>query len=54
MPETSEEAVELLQKLLILHYMEGGVPKALMEHVEEILRGLGEWFPDPRYPIRPI
>ena len=42
------ETVELLQKLLILHYREGGLPKALMEQVEEILKGLGEWFPDPR------
>ena len=49
MPETSEEAVELLQKLLILHYREEGLPKALMEPVEEILRGLGEWLPDPRF-----
>ena len=49
------ETVELLQKLLILHhYREGGLPKALMEPVEEILRGLGEWLPDPRFPIRPI
>ena len=47
------ETVELLQKLLILHYREGGLPKALMEPVEEILKGLGEWFPDPRLPIRP-
>ena len=50
MPETSEEAVEMLQKLLILHYLEGGVPEALTEHVEEILKGLGKWFPDPQYP----
>ena len=50
MPETSEEAVELLQKLLILHYMEGGVPEALMEQVDEILKGLGKWLPDPQYP----
>jgi hypothetical protein len=42
------ETVELLQKLLILHYREGGLPKALMEQVEEVLKGLGEWFPDPR------
>ena len=49
------ETVELLQKLLILHYMEGGVPEALAEQVEEILKGLGEWFPDPRlFVIRPI
>ena len=54
MPGYSKETVELLQKLLILHYREGGLPKALMEPVEEILRGLGEWFPDPRFPTRPI
>ena len=53
MPGPSEETVELLQKLLILHYREGGLPKALMEPVQEILKGLGEWFPDPRFPIRP-
>ena len=44
------ETVELLQKLLILHYMEGGVPAALMEQVEEILKRLGKWFPDPQLP----
>ena len=47
MPGPSKETVELLQKLLILHYREGSLPKALMEPVEEILKGLGAWFPDP-------
>jgi hypothetical protein len=54
MAEPGEERVVLLQKILLLHYREGCFPKALMELVEEILRGLGEWFPDPRFPIRPI
>ena len=37
-----------LKIYLVLHYCEGGLPKALMEPVEEMLKGLGEWFPNPR------
>ena len=46
----SEEAVELLRQLLVLHYIDGGVPAPIVALVETSLRGLNLWFHDPQYP----
>ena len=44
----SEEAIELLRQLLAAHYINGGVPEAIVQLVEEALKSVGRWFPDPQ------
>jgi hypothetical protein len=47
-PEVSEEAIALMEHLLAVHYIVGGVPMPIVELVEETLRRVGRWFPDPQ------
>ena len=47
-PEVSEEAIALMEQLLAAHYINGGVPMPIVELVEETLRRVGRWFPDPQ------
>ena len=47
-PEVSEEAIALMEQLLAVHYIVGGVPRPILELVEETLRRVGRWFPDPQ------
>ena len=49
----SEEAIALMEQLLAAHYIDGGVPMPIVELVEEALRRVGRWFPDPQYPYHP-
>ena len=43
-----EEAIALMEQLLAVHYIVGGVPMPIVELVEETLRRVGRWFPDPQ------
>ena len=52
-PEVSEEAIALMEQLLAVHYIVGGVPMPIVELVEEALKKVGRWFPDPQYPYHP-
>ena len=47
-PEVSEEVIALLAQLLARHYTEGDVPMPIVQVVEETLRRVGGWFPDPQ------
>ena len=49
----SEEVVALLAQLLARHYTEGDVPMPIVQVVEETLRKVGRWFPDPQYFYHP-
>jgi hypothetical protein len=51
--EISEEVTQLLCNLLATHYVEGGVPFAIVEQVEATLKSVGRWFPDPQHPYHP-
>ena len=44
----SEEVIALLAQLLARHYIEGDVPMPIVQVVEETLRRVGRWFPDPQ------
>ncbi len=47
--EASEQAVELMRKLLTVHYVEGGVPPEVVEVLVTCLKACGDdWFPQPR------
>ena len=52
-PEVSEETIAILAELLAKHYIDGDVPMPIVELVEETLRRVGRWFPDPQYPYHP-
>ena len=52
-PEVSEEVIALLAQLLARHYTEGDVPMPIVQVVEETLRNVGRWFPDPQYFYHP-
>ena len=52
-PEVSEETIAILAELLAKHYIDGDVPMPIVELVEEALRRVGRWFPDPQYPYHP-
>ena len=51
--ELSTQAISILRELLSLHYVDGGVPLPIIALVEQALRAVGEWFPDPQYPYHP-
>jgi len=46
----SEEALGHMEHLLAAHYIEGCVPLPMVALIEETLKGVGRWFPDPQYP----
>ena len=46
--EVSAEAVELMRKLLTVHYVEG-LPEEIAAPIQVYLRSVGAWFPDPQY-----
>ena len=46
--KVSEEAVELMRKLLTVHYVEG-LPEEIAAPIQVYLRSVGAWFPDPQY-----
>ena len=47
--EASEQAVELMQKLLTVHYVEGGVPPEVVGVLVTCLKACGDdWFPRSR------
>ena len=47
--DLSQSAVELMKQLLALHYVSGGVSLQLIALVEDELKSVGQWFPDPQY-----
>ena len=47
-PEVSEVAIALMEQLLAAHYIDGGVPMPIVVLVEEALKKVGRWFPDPQ------
>jgi hypothetical protein len=46
--EASEQAVELMRKLLTVHYVDG-LPEEIAAPLQVYLRSVGAWFPDPQY-----
>ena len=47
--EASKQAVELMRKLLTVHYVEGGVPPEVVEVLVTCLKACGDdWFPRSR------
>ena len=52
-PEVSKEAIAILAELLAKHYIDGDVPMPIVELVEEALKKVGRWFPDPQYFYHP-
>ena len=48
--EISEDAVRLMRDLLASSYVDGGVPLPIIALVEDALKSVGQWFPDPQYP----
>jgi len=47
-PELTEEALDVLRRLLAEHYINGGLPAALVAEVETVLKAAGRWFRDPQ------
>jgi len=48
-----EEAIVRMEELLVIHYIDGGVPLAVAAAVEEALKSVGRWFPDPQHRYLP-
>ena len=46
-PEISEEAIQLLERVLAEHYIKG-LPESLAAEVEVVLKSVGRWFRDPQ------
>ena len=46
-PEISEEAIQLLERVLAEHYI-NGLPESLAAEVEAVLKSVGRWFRDPQ------
>ena len=48
MAEMSKGTIAILAELLAKHYIDGDVPMPIVELVEEALKKVGRWFPDPQ------
>ncbi len=51
--EIGKEALPIMRQLLAVHYTEGGVPLPIVALVEQALKNVNQWFPDPQYPHHP-
>ena len=51
--EIGEEALQHMKCLLAAHYIEGNVPFPVVVAVENALKSVNQWFPDPQYFYHP-
>ena len=51
--EIGEDFLQHMRCLLAAHYIDGDVPSPVVVAVENALKSVNQWFPDPQYAYHP-